>query len=200
MAMRSLLDAAPLYRLFTYLIGGYDVRRTWIKKHVRPWAGARVLDMGCGPADMLEAMSGVRYTGFDPNQAYIRHARDRWGDQGVFVHKNIGEVADNEFADQDLVLAFGVLHHLSDEQADELFRVAYRSLKEGGRLITLDGCYREGQGWLERFLLRHDRGKFVRSEKHYLALAEKRFSSITRTFDCAKLRLPYCTLTMECRK
>jgi SAM-dependent methyltransferase len=198
--MTSLLDITRAYQLFTYLIGGYDLRRVWVAKHVRPWRGARVLDIGCGPADMLEMLPGIDYTGFDPSEAYIQHARKRWGARGSFLHKDLRDVSDGDFLDYDLVIAFGILHHLPDELVEVFFKVAYRALKKGGRLVTLDGCYREGQGSIERFLLRHDRGEFVRNEKQYLALAEKHFPTVIRSFNCSKLRIPYCTLTMECLK
>jgi SAM-dependent methyltransferase len=38
----------------------------------------------------------------------------------------------------DIVMAFGVLHHLDDAEGRELFRGARRALKPGGRFVTLD--------------------------------------------------------------
>ena len=57
-----------------------------------------------------------------------------------------------EEAHYDLVLAWGVLHHLDDDQAGEFMSLARRGLKPTGRLVTLDPCYTDDQSRLARYL------------------------------------------------
>lgn len=54
------------------------------------------------------------------------------------------------------------------------------------------------QSWLVRFLLKSDRGKYVRTEPAYRVLATGVFGQV-RTFVAHDLfRIPYTTLIMEC--
>ena len=71
----------------------------------------------------------------------------------------------------DLVMAVGVLHHLNDNQSLALLKLAFNALKRGGRLITFDGCFVEGQSKISKFILSHDRGQFVRTQRKYTNLA-----------------------------
>ena len=73
-----------------------------------------------------------------------------------------------------LVMATGVLHHLDDERAARLYELARRALRPNGRLITYDGCFVPEQSKTARWLLSHDRGKFVRTREAYLRLASAR--------------------------
>ncbi len=98
----------------------------------------------------------------------------------------------------DIVLALGLLHHLDDSEADDLFRLGYAALKPGGRMITMDGCYLPEQSKVERYLLDSDRGRFVRSEEEYLKLAQRRFSRVVPHLKPGLLRIPYTHLFLEC--
>ncbi|CCH06365.1 Uncharacterised protein [Achromobacter xylosoxidans] len=82
----------------------------------------------------------------------------------------------------------------------DLFDIAYRSLKPGGRLVTIDGCYVPGQARLARYLLSKDRGEFVRSQPQYEALARSAFSNIAVHVRHDFLRVPYTHIIMECTR
>src|SRR5205823_7002829 len=94
--------------------------------------------------------------------------------------------------------ATGVLHHLDDKEAIDLFQVARAALKPGGKLITFDGCFCEGQSRIARYLLERDRGKFVRTAEAYVALARKAFENVEVTLRHDLLRLPYSHIIMKC--
>jgi SAM-dependent methyltransferase len=201
MSLKDILQITSAYRYFTHLIGGMEVRRFWIEKYVRPWEGARLLDIGCGPADMLEFLPNVEYVGFDANSRYVSAAQKRWGASGTFVHRTIEfNCSADRFTDFDLVIAFGVLHHLDDQQALALTSLAHAALRIGGRLITLDGCCRDRISPIARFLLKHDRGKFIRKEPEYLELVRNNFHDLKVSYDVGPLRVPYSAVVLECTK
>jgi SAM-dependent methyltransferase len=60
-----------------------------------------------------------------------------------------------------VVPALGIAHHLEDAEAQRLFQIAYDALKPGGKLITFDGVWTDGQSPAARWLLARDRGLYV---------------------------------------
>lgn len=198
--LTDILASARVYSLFARLVGAERGRRLYIERYIRPRAGDRLLDIGCGPGDILEALPAVEYHGFDLSADYIESARQRFGARGRFEVGALGGDLAGKYAGFDLALATGVLHHLTDAEALDLFRVAHAALKPGGRLVTLDGCYQAGQSPIARQMLRHDRGKHVREEAAYVALARQVFGDVTPVVTTDLLRIPYTHLVMACHR
>jgi SAM-dependent methyltransferase len=198
-AISELLSVPAAYRLFRRLVGGGDVWRTYLNEYVRPVPDEKVLDIGCGPADVLNHLAGVEYLGFDISPDYIDAAKKRFGSKGRFFCGDVGLAAiEQERASFSLVLATGVLHHLDDDTAAKLFDLARSALKPGGRLITFDGCYAPAQSGITRWILDHDRGKFVRTHSQYERLATVCFSKVESALRHDLLRIPYTHLIMRC--
>jgi SAM-dependent methyltransferase len=198
--LSSILNIPAGYRLFRWLIGGQRAWKTFLSEYVKPVPGEKILDIGCGPADILNYLPEVKYTGLDISVDYIHSARRRFGSRGRFLCDNAGlfSIQDEE-GSFDLVLAMGVIHHLNDEQASALFDLARRALRPAGRLITYDGCYVPQQSCVARWLLNKDRGKFVRQPEEYLKLASKHFAEVESYLRNDLLRVPYTHLIMCCR-
>jgi SAM-dependent methyltransferase len=195
--MKALLERPGVYSLFRRLVGRDTARSVYAREHLRLAPGQRVLDLGCGPGDILQFLPAVDYVGYDINPAYIERARKRFGERGRFFCAAVGESLplDGAF---DVVIAHGVLHHLDDEAARALFRVARRALKPAGRLVTFDGCYAEGQSALARLFLSLDRGRHVRGREAYEKLARSAFDDVRSFVRHDLIRIPYTHLIMEC--
>jgi SAM-dependent methyltransferase len=196
--LKDFLAQAGIYNQFARLVGSTNGLPLHIRRHIRPRAGDRVLDIGCGPAEILDALPAVDYYGFDLSPTYIESARRRFGTRGQFQVAAVNMDLVGKYHGFDLVLATGVLHHLNDAEALDLFRVARAALKPGGRLVTRDGCFVPGQPAIVRFLLRQDRGQYVRDEAAYVALARQVFSAVKPVIATDLLRIPYTHLIMEC--
>ena len=70
--LHSILSSATAYRLFQGLLGGHATRAAFVRDQIRPFAGANILDIGCGPADVLDYLPAtVNYRGFDISERYI---------------------------------------------------------------------------------------------------------------------------------
>lgn len=196
--IRSILAFSATYRLFSSIVGGH-ARSLYVEKYVRPRDGDKILDIGCGPGDILEYLPHVEYLGFDMNQRYVEKATKRFGKRGTFVCKKLGrELISEELSAFDIILATGILHHLDNDEAIQLFELALSTLKPGGRLITLDGCYVKGQSWLATLILSKDRGKYVRTKDEYVSLASKQFKDIQVSIHDDLIRIPYTHIIMEC--
>lgn len=196
----SLLSSPRIYTLVESVGGFLEGRGRVIRDHIRPAQGERILDLGCGPGDVCGLLPvGTHYVGFDESEAYIRSAKARFGDRGDFHCSRI-ELASIQEAAFDIVLAFGVLHHLDDAEAGHLFKAAHRALRPGGRLFTLDGCYLRGQSPAARLLLALDRGRSIRTVEAYLALNDGIFATISASIFHDLFKVPYTTVVIECRK
>jgi trans-aconitate methyltransferase len=198
--LQDILSVAPLYRLFGRISGATRGRRVYVQSYIRPKSGDRVLDIGCGPGDILEALPDVVYYGFDSNAEYIEAARRRFGARATFDVAMVNPNLVKQYEGFDLVLATGVLHHLNDADADTLFHISQTALKPGGVLITLDGCFVPEQSRVARALLKRDRGQFVRAPDEYTRLAATVFSQVEAHVCHDLLRIPYTHLIMRCTK
>ncbi len=197
---RSALSHPSIYEFFKIIIKGRDVRYLYVKKYIKPKEGDRVLDIGCGPANILEHFPNVEYVGFDIEKKYIDSAIKYFGSRGQFFCKKLSRDVLGEKTEFDIVIAIGVLHHLNDDEAMELFELANSVMKSSSRLITVDGCYTDGQSGLARFILSRDRGRYVRTKEAYINLASKVFSDIKVNIHDDLLRIPYTHIVMECSK
>jgi SAM-dependent methyltransferase len=187
------------YRVFGQLIGVGALRQTYLTEYVKPAVGEKVLDIGCGPADVLQFLPSVDYLGIDISSKYINSAKRRFQKEGRFLCSDVGlTTIERESGTFDLAMATGLLHHLDDERAAKLFDLARCALRPNGRLITFDGCFVPGQSRIARWMLEHDRGKFVRSREEYVRLAGSSFPKIDHVLRDDLLRIPYTHLIMCC--
>jgi len=187
------------YRLLRGLVGGQALWQTCLTEYVKPAPGDKVLDIGCGPADVVNYLPQVDYTGLDRSPEYINSAKARFGSKGRFLCSDVSLVAlEQEQGTFNLALATGVIHHLNDQQAADLFALARRSLRPDGRLITFDGCYVPDQSRIAKWMLNNDRGKFVRTRAKYECLASAGFSKVECHLRHDLLRIPYTHLIMLC--
>lgn len=177
---RKLLAVPALYNLFRKLAGRDAVRRRYAETHIRAKVGQHVLDMGCGTEEILNYLPDVDFVGFDINANYIRVAQRRHGSRGTFFCAPVGEEVNVPVASFDIVICHGILHHLDDDEARALFRIARRAMKSGGRMITLDGCFCNDQSRLSHLFVSWDRGHHVRRPEAYEALALTTFDRASR--------------------
>jgi SAM-dependent methyltransferase len=198
----AVLNQAAAYRLLQRVLLRSSTRRRVVQDILRPFPGCRILDIGCGPADILEDLPEDvgAYHGFDMNPLYVEAARRRWGDRGRFECRRVDDDAPLEPASYDIVVATGILHHLDDADAARLFAVAHRALRTGGWLVTYDNVYIENQNPLARWLIDRDRGQAVRTRAGYEALARPVFPRVESSVLHDTLRVPYTILVMRCFK
>ena len=197
----STLSSPLVYEAFHHLIGARRWLRRFAREVINARAGDLVLDVGCGPGALLRYLpDGASYIGFDRNQAYIARARREHGDRGTFICDDVSRFAEHAIAPADIAVLIGVLHHLSDDLARSLTHAIADCLKPGGRLVTADPCYHEGQSPLQRFLVGNDRGMHVRPLERYEGLCTAPLSRVTTTLQSAHLPFPYSICVMEAER
>lgn len=197
--IRAVLSNPIVYSIFQFMMGGRKPREEFVANYIRPEIGMKILDVGCGPAGILNYFPKVDYWGFDVSDAYICQAKTKYAGRGHFLCKQL-QVEDLAGLPKfDVVLALGLLHHLDDPVAIDVMRLARDALRPGGRLVTIDPCLDSSQNYFARILVRNDRGQNVRDKRGYEELARQVFSSLR-----AEVRhqtwIPYTHCFMECEK
>lgn len=138
---------------------------------------ASILDIGCGPAEIVEVVGAADYYGFDVNKNYINYAKKKYFDKKFFC----STFAANKIKKKkkfDYILLLGLLHHLSDKEAFVLFKEIKKVIKKNGVVVTLDNVYVKNQNFIAKKLIDLDRGCFVRNKTGYLSLLKSQFKIV----------------------
>jgi SAM-dependent methyltransferase len=128
-----------------------------------------IADIGCGNGFLAEKIAFNRYVGIDCDAQMIKAARERNLPRSEFV---LGDALQYDFkslAPTKAVL-YGVLHHLTDEEAVCLLRMLGSYVSQS--IVTLDPVYRPNHP-INNLLCRLDRGRYVRDEQAMLDLIKK---------------------------
>jgi SAM-dependent methyltransferase len=193
--LHRLLTLGALYSRFQRVIGARRARRWLAARSLRLAPGARIIDVGCGTAEILEFIpAGVAYAGFDPNRFYVERAAKRYGTRPdtVFLHGTSTLAArDARFRNADVVLCFGVLHHLDDRQAVNLLMFCRDALAPAGRFQGLEPAWLPAQGRLSRWVMSLDRGLAIRDLDGWRRLLDNAFAVSQATPVTDLIRIPY---------
>jgi cyclopropane fatty-acyl-phospholipid synthase-like methyltransferase len=195
--LRSILAVPAAYQLWWNVVGGPAEVRVLVNEYVQPRTGARILEIGCGPGTIVSYLPPSDYLGFDLSPEYIKQAKRRFPN-ARFVCERVSHFSLTKEKSVDVVLAIGIVHHLEDAEARQLFQIAHDALTPGGKLVTMDGVWIDDQSPVARWLLARDRGEHVRREREYMEIASQVFSNIRPSIRHDLLRIPYTHLILEC--
>src|SRR6266487_884662 len=168
-----------LYNLLQRLVGASRDRAAFVGTHVFFRPAEKVVDAGCGTGSALEFLPPVNYFGFDPNPDYIRAAQARYGSRGKFLCGDASSPRVWELAQgADAFFSLGVLHHLTDPQICEIFRLARACLRPEGSFIFYEPCFTENDDLLGRIFMSLDRGGNIKTDQAWRALVSEHFATV----------------------
>lgn len=199
--VRRFLLLAPVYQRLQRAIGGQKAVDRVSSEVIRSTSQTAIVEIGCGTAEIVPQLPFSSYVGFDPNPNYVADATRRLAGTDhakVFV----GRIGDPELqralpAQADVAMAIGVLHHLDDVLADSALALAADLVGSGGRFVSMDPCFVDGQPRVARFLASRDRGRHVRSPAALEELVRRRFKAVQVDVHNDMLRIPYTHVTVE---
>jgi SAM-dependent methyltransferase len=140
-----------------------------IRAEIRQGTRPSILDLGCGTGLFKKKYPDCSYVGIDNNVHYIDYAKKNRG--GHFILGDILHpdryLGNSRF---DYIITNGVLHHLDDPSLKILVTQIGTYLNPGGSIIVVDHIYHDRLNYINKMLLKYDRGSFSRSEAKYRVL------------------------------
>jgi len=196
---RKVLSYPAIYNLFQDLVGADQLRKTFVEEYLCVGANVRLLDIGCGTAEILAFLpKDIEYVGFDESQEYINAAKTRWVNRGRFFCEKVTETELYEQEYFNLCIAIGLIHHLKDEEVIRMFNLVACNLKTGGRFVSIDPCFFiRGQSFISRAIIKRDRGQNVRTPQEMKLLAGNVFKNVAVHHRIDLLRIPYDHVILE---
>lgn len=193
MPIVNLFDNANLYKIFQFAVSRQNTSRVIREEVLKPEGVHDVLDFGCGIGYHALEFPNTNYLGIEPLQSCIRKAHKSFsGTNRQFVlgdHKTLKEIPNSSY---DLVIAIGVLHHIDDDIVSQFLKESFRILRTGGRLTTFDPVLHQNQSILSSWIVKRDRGKWVRTQSEYLAILTESFPvKVHSKIYTRLLRIPY---------
>ena len=135
--LRKILEVPILYSCFQNILGARKFRDEIVKKYLKVSLGLKVLDVGCGPGDLLYSIPcNIDYVGFDYEYSYIEKAKKVFSKRGRFLHSDVTSFNFNE-AKFDRIVLIGLLHHLEDFEVRKVFSVLEQLLAKDGFLLRV---------------------------------------------------------------
>src|SRR5258708_6711271 len=182
-----------------FALGADRAITRYVHEVLQPTAGMKMLDVGCGPANVLAYLPQLDYTGIDLNEKHIAFTRQRYGERGRFIVGNAADDLRQEEETFDLINVSALLHHLHDGQAVSLFTSLKRLLKKDGRIVTFDNVWLPDQRAAVKLINALDSGINIRTPEGYLGLLSGQgFDVQTQVFHDL-LRIPYDHFIMIAR-
>lgn len=179
---RAALTHGVMYRIVQAVFSEKRSKQLILDDFIAPLPnGCKVLDIGCGPGNVLSYLPDhVVYTGFDLSDGYISLAKEKYRarDNSEFICASASDLMDSKLIDDnslDLVVIHGVLHHVPDSVAKEMFELSQKKLKSGGRMVVLEPVWFQGQSVFRKWVMSLDRGKNIKFDDGWRAL----FDSMT---------------------
>jgi ubiquinone/menaquinone biosynthesis C-methylase UbiE len=146
-----------------------------IRKYAKLYKNSKVLDFGCGTGDFCLLFDKFQYVGVDIDEKFIEFAKSRF--KG-YIFQRINEADPLPFEDGyfDIILVFGVLHHISGHYIHEVLNELDRVLSSRGQIILYDQLPSREQGnFFAKILVKFDKGEFIRKGRDLKIILKKHF-------------------------
>ena len=195
----SILSLPFLYRFFVFGVGKFGLSRLSLyAKHLPYTAGIKVLDLGCGPGTSTHFFRKEDYLGIDISKNYIDAAKSRHPNYSFECIDFTSLTIESDLVPPggfNLILAYGLMHHLDDALCEVFFKKSFELLQPNGCIICFDGCIYPNQLKRKSIIVKADRGKYIRSPEELIHLSELAGFNCVSTIEEDSLLIPYSLLS-----
>lgn len=203
--LKRLISFGWVYELVQFVAGANIYRTKVTRDYIKPFEGCKILDIGCGTGEYVRFLDKFcrqyEYYGFDSEANYIERGKALFkGRPEIHLrHQMLTAETIDEIGQFDIVIAIGVMHHMSDEVVLSLLHTAKAALKPGGRLVTYDPGRFENEKIMETFFAKYDRGRNIRPQAAYAKLISQVFTDF-KGFEPMLTYYPVRNVLFECTK
>ena len=179
------------------IMSGISFREKIARMHITK-KNINILDIGCGPAEILGSLNNVNYFGYDINPHYINYDKKRFLTKKpkLFCKKfTISEL--KKLPKFDVVILFGLIHHLTNQENKNLILLCKKALKKNGFVLTEDPVLVNKQNFIAKTLVKLDRGINVKTASEYVNLLKSNFRNVKGKV-YHQLFIPYTWFVMKC--
>ena len=195
----NLINNPLIYKIIQGVMSGTSFRNGIIKKNITK-NNLKILDIGCGPAQILEHIPKCDYYGYDIDRRSIQYAKKKYYQKNYhFYCKKFNKTELKKLPKFDFIIFFGILHHLSNKEVYEILKLCKKIMKKNSKLLTEDPILLENQNVIAKFLIKKDRGLNVRDKQEYINLLKKHFKKIKNKVT-HQYFIPYTWFTTVCSK
>ena len=182
-----------MYEFFQSAVSRKEHKELFRNEILKPDLLLKVLDFGCGTGYHSQLFKSGDYLGIEPLESCIAMANRKYSSYDTKFqlgnHTALKSLPADSF---DLVFAIGVLHHIDNKIFSEFAQEAFRLLKPGARLTTFDPVFHSEQSKCSEWVVKQDRGKWVRTDSEYTDVIGSVFPGTIETKIYSKLlRIPY---------
>ncbi len=112
----NLINNPLIYRLIQKLMSGTSFRKKIVQKNIKN-KKLKILDIGCGPAEILDYIPKCEYYGYDIDKRSINFARKKYSNNNHhFFCKKFNKNELFRLPKFDFIILFGILHHLNNKE------------------------------------------------------------------------------------
>jgi cyclopropane fatty-acyl-phospholipid synthase-like methyltransferase len=198
----KVLSRSIFYRAFASVVSRFGTSRMDLYAKYLPYTpGLKILDLGCGPGTSTRFFRKEDYLGIDIDKDYIDSARSKHPDHQFECLDFTCFSNDSALVPKggfDLILAYGLMHHLDDALCSAFFRTSHNVLRAKGHIVCFDGCVYRNQSRLKKKIILSDRGKHIRSPSDLTNIAEKAGFKCNSNIEEKSLSIPYSLLALSC--
>ena len=197
--IHNFINTPSVYKIIQFLMSGTLIEKKIIKSRISK-KKLKVLDIGCGPANVLNYLPKCEYYGYDIDKRSINYAKKKYNKKNFhFFCKRFNKNEIKKLPNFDFILLFGILHHLNDKQVNLIFNLCKKKMKKNSQLLTKDPILIKNQNIVAKYLINNDRGMNVRSRENYLRLIKKHFKNLQHRIIHQSF-IPYTWFTTICKK
>lgn len=196
--MYKILEVSFIYSTFQNFVGAKKARELIVKDYLQINSEMSLLDVGCGPGDILEFLpEGIDYIGIDSEASYIKAAEKKYPNARFFC-ENVANLSARQEFKFDRIFMSGLLHHLEDAEVIKLMIDTRKLLNKNGALICIENVYVSEQSKVARFIISKDRGQNTRTPEGYSKLIGESFNKVDYKIRHDLLNIPYTHIIFRC--